>query len=326
MSAPVVGVATPADTLRLLAVPVLGWAAWRDVRTRRVRNETWYPLLALAAVALGYEAWTGGHPDLGVRVLLSVGIVVPIAYALWWLGGFGGADAKALMVLAVLFPTYPTYYLPSTALPLHATTAGVFSLTILTDAVLAGAAYPVALGLRNLLAGRVSTASLVGVPVRWDEVPDTHGRLLESPDGFTRHGLDLDALRMYLRWRGVSLAAVRADPSLRDPATLPADPNDPTDGAVAADGGTARPADRDAGGAIDYDDPWGAAAFLDAVDHDAYGTTPDQLRDGLDLLAERETVWVSPGIPFLVPLFVGLCVALVFGDALFVLLAATGLV
>jgi preflagellin peptidase FlaK len=75
----------------------------------------------------------------------------------------------------------------------------------------------------------------------------------------------------------------------------------------------------------DDGDPWGAAAFLEDVDHDAYGTTPEQLRTGLDLATERETVWVSPGIPFLVPLFLGLLVALTYGDLLFALLRAVGL-
>ena len=35
------------DLLRLIAVPALGWAAWRDVRTRRLPNRLWTPLVAI---------------------------------------------------------------------------------------------------------------------------------------------------------------------------------------------------------------------------------------------------------------------------------------
>jgi preflagellin peptidase FlaK len=323
------------DLLRLLAVPVLGWAAWRDLRTRRVPNRVWYPLLALAAVTLAWDAWrvaTGPSYRLSlflVHLAVSLGLVVPLAYGFWRLGAFGGADAKAFMLLALLFPEYPVYYLPGVALPLTRTVLGVFSLTVLTDTVLVGLVYPLVLGARNLLAGRVTLLAFVGLPVEWRDLESTPGRLLETPSGYTRGGLDLDALRMYLRWRGLDLADLRADPSLRDPATLPEDPHPPTDGAVRADGGAppADPAPPERAGAGDCEDgdPWGVAAFLDDVDHDAYGTTPEQLRTGLDLATEREAVWVSPGIPFLVPLFVGLLVALTYGDLLFALVRAAGL-
>ena len=48
-----------------------------------------------------------------------------------------------------------------------------------------------------------------------------------------------------------------------------------------------------------------------------YGTSPGDLREGLDVLTTEERVWITPGIPFLVPLFLGLCLALVYGDLLF---------
>ncbi|MFB6120007.1 MAG: prepilin peptidase [Halobacteriaceae archaeon] len=309
------------DLLRLFAVPVFAWAAVRDLRTRRVPNRAWLPLFALGVLLLAWEAWTVfTGPALpyrerlfAVRVGVSVGVVMSLAYLLWAARAFGGADAKAFMAVALLFPTYPTYHVAGTTLPLVETTLGVFSLTVLTNTVLAGLAYPFALAARNLAAGRVGWVAFVGVPVAWDDVPETHGRLLEAGDGggFTRGGLDLDALRMYLRWRDADLAALRSNPDLRDPATLPAEPRDPTDGAVATDGG--------------HDDPWGAAAFLDSLDGDAYGTDPETLRAGLDLLVDREEVWVSPGIPFVVPTFLGLCVALTYGDLSAVVLRAVGL-
>ncbi|GAA0261543.1 A24 family peptidase C-terminal domain-containing protein [Halobacterium noricense] len=304
------------DLLRLLVVPALGWAALRDWRTRRVPNDLWGPLVLLGAVLLVWDGYTAlGTPyafqPFAVRVAFSLLFVVPLAYAFWYVGGFGGADARAFMTLAVVFPTYPSYELLGYSLPVVETTLGVFSLTILTNTVLFGLAYPLVLGGRNALVGEFSVVMFVGRRVPVPELTDTHGSLLETHDGFTRDGLDLDALRMYLRWRGLDLADLREHPELRDPDTLPDDPNDPTGGAVVTDGSG---------------DPWGAAAFLEAIEGSAYGTTPADLREGLDVIVDNEEVWVTPGVPFIIPLFVGLLVALAGGDVLFWVMDALGLV
>jgi preflagellin peptidase FlaK len=362
------------DLVRLVAVPAFAWAAWRDLQTRRVPRAVWPPLLAVGVALLAIDAWAAwGAPfrwrPLALRSAVSLGVVAPMGYVVYRLGGFGLADLKAVAALAVLFPTYPAFavrYGP--AVPLVETDVGVFSLTVLTNAVVIGLAYPAALAVRNAAAGRFTPVMFVGKRVPWDDLAETHGRLLETPAGTTRRGLDLDALRMYLRWRGASLGDVRASPALRDPDTLPATPNAPTDGAVAArptetgpetesgpaDGAGRGPAAPDApeleddggGGAgtgdgpgsdttgesgtdvlgpAPIDDPWGAEAFLADVGS-AYGTTPADLRDGLDLLVYRDAVWVSPGIPFVGPLFLGLVVGLTYGDLLFGLLRFVGVV
>lgn len=321
------------DLLRLVVVPVLGWAAWQDFRTRRVPNRTWYPLLALGATLLAWDAYgaTGASSFafrlFAIRVAISLGLVIPLAYAFWWTGLFGGADRKALIALAVLLPTFPTFEIVGVNLPLTTTTLGVFSVSVLTNGVIAGLFYPAVTAIRNAATGQFSIAMFVGRPVSWTAIPTTHGRLLETPEGLTRQGLDLDALRMYLRWRGSSLEEIREQPDqLRNPSSLPTDPHPPTDGAV--DASEAIDPRRTDGG-VDHQtptDPWGAMAFLDAIEGNAYGTSPEMLRDGLDVLVEREVVWVSPGIPFLVPLFVGLLVALVYGDVLFAILSAVGMV
>ncbi|MGA9399706.1 prepilin peptidase, partial [Haladaptatus sp.] len=232
------------DLLRLLAVPVFGWAAWRDVKTRRVPNETWYPLAALAVVLLVWDGVTamGSSPFQRklflFHVAVSLGFVAPLVVAFWWFRAFGGADMKAFLVVAALFPSYPTYYLGSQTYPVQGTVLGVFSLTILTNTVLLGALYPAALFVSNFATGRLSSVMFVGRVVDWDEIPTAHGRLLETPDGVTRNGVDLDAIRMYLRWRGATLADLRNGANdLRDPASLPVEPNPPTDGMV-TDGGT----------------------------------------------------------------------------------------
>ena len=366
------------DLLRLAVLPVLGWAAWRDIETRRVSTRTWYPLVGLGLLLLVWESV--GHLSLAtsadvlffVRVAISLFLVAPIAYGFWWIGGFGGADAKALISIAILLPTFPTYYFLGFTLPEVVTTLGVFSMTVLTNTVVLAAGYPLALGVRNVLAGDVRfPVSFLGTRITVDELADAHGRLYETPEGFSRNGLDLDALRMYLRWRGLSLVELRADPDrFRDPGSV-GETYDPTDGAVGIEGhsgsdlsakqgdgesevsanpgddasgvepdggvagGVDDAADResivadanaaaDVGTTADADDEWAAEAFLDSIEGSAYGTTPEKLRGGLDIVAEREEVWISPGIPFLVPMFVGTLLAFTYGDVVFGVLEALG--
>jgi preflagellin peptidase FlaK len=340
------GVATGPDLLRLLAVPTFAWAAYSDLRTRRVSNRTWLPLALAGLLALAWEAWailaSPTPPFLRraflLRTALSLGVVAPLGYLFWRVGGFGGADAKALGTLAVAVPAVPVYYLPWAALPLTASRLGVFSLTVLTNTVLVGAAYPLALAAANARRGERSLRGFVGKPVDSDRVVLAYGRLLDPDPGLGRGGLDLDALRMYLRWRGASLASLRADADAhRDPASVGAthDPGDGTVGSLSTDGGD--PASGVVGGErrgaspssadrVAPDDAWAASAFLECVDGDAYGTTPTELREGLETLVEREVVWVTPGLPFVVPMFVGLVTALVVGDLLSLSLGLLGLV
>jgi len=329
--------ASPPDLLRLLAVPVFAWAAYRDLQTRRVPNRTWLPLVAVGIVALAWDAVLVLDASdfrqrlLVVQVAVSLGVVAPMGYLFWRIGGFGGADAKAVMTLALLFPTYPAFYLSFGALPLVRPTVEVLSLTILTNTVILGLAYPLVLAGTNAIQGRVSLSMFVGRPIPSRLATEEYGRLLETPEGFTRRGLDLDALRMYLRWRGTSLAAVRVHPeTFRDPESLPAERHDPTDGALADGGEDLTVVDADENTAPAEPEPprdeWGAATFLAEIEGSAYGMTPEDFREGLEVLVSEEEVWVTPGIPFIIPMFFGLVVALAYGDVLYSVLGLLGLI
>jgi preflagellin peptidase FlaK len=377
-------IASGPDTLRLLAIPFFAYVAVLDIRTRRVPNRTWIPLAALAVLLLVWDilrVMTGDtdpvtRQNFYIQTLISIGLVIPLAYVFWLVGGFGGADAKAFFVVAVLFPAFPVYrlwewsvnggavagaldLLPGATyagtLPLVEPSFGVFSITVLSNTVVMGALYPVALAARNTTVGYVSPGMFVAKPVAWDRATEEYGTLLQMPERSLREslslsglraylsfrGVDLDALRMYLRWRGLSLSALRENPDrFRNPASLPPDPNRPGDGAIPTDGrddetateettatafGDAEPWAPETHLVANGDDPWGAAAFLDDIEGSAYGTSAETLRDGLDSLADDDVVWISPGIPFLVPLFVGLVLAFVYGDLLFAMFQALGI-
>jgi preflagellin peptidase FlaK len=344
--------ATIPDLLRLLVVPVLGWAAIRDIKTRRVPNRTWLPLAALGFLLLCWDAaalwtetvWTLTADGLQiglearaprfdetlnaffVRTAFSVGFLVPFAYGFWYFGGFGGADAKALMTLAVVFPVFPTFYGPGFTLPILETTLGVFSLTILSNTVLAGVIYPLALAGHNLVGGAVSKMMLIGRPLPVTLAPERYGRLLERPDSYTRHGLDLDVLRMYLSWRGLDFETLRADPErYRDPEGLPEEPNDPGDGTIAGSSGSLALTDGGDDNETESRDEWGAEAFFEDIGGPIYGTDAEELRKGLTVLTQQDRVWYTPGIPFIVPMFGGLVISLTVGDVLVWLLTQVGI-
>lgn len=352
-------VASVPDLLRLLVLPFFGYVAYRDIATRRVPNETWIPLALLALVLFVWEFYaiqTGDVPgwerqQFYIQVGISIGFIIPLSYMFWLMGGFGGADAKAFFIIAVLFPTYPDYQLAElgiegtfAALPIVQTTIGVFSLTILSNTVLAGVAYPIALAGKNAATGYVSPGMFIAKPVQAQNITTEYGSILDFPDQsiaadlslaglgsyFSWRQLDLDALRMYLQWRDITLSELRENPErYRDPASLPAEPNPPGDGSFVTDGGEDAVDQQDGEGESQtttdgYDDPWGADAFLEDIEGSAYGTTPDGLRDGLETVTGEDVIWISPGIPFLVPLFVGLLISFTFGDMLFALLDAIG--
>ncbi|MBP1921628.1 preflagellin peptidase FlaK [Halorubrum alkaliphilum] len=328
------------DVLRLLVVPVFLWAAVRDVRTRRLPNWLWPPLYAFGVLLVLVEAvrfapFAGFEGRLFlVQTLISLFLVAPLGYAFWYLGAFGGADAKALIAIAVLFPTFPTYEIAGATLPYVETALGVFSLTVLTNTVLIGLAYPVGLALYNLTTGERSATMFLARPVTTPSLSKRHGRLFEDTSGTTRNGLDLDALRMYLRWRGLTLSELRADSdALRDPESV-TETYEPTDGGThvgpATDGGEPIPDDLSTVGDVaaseTFDDPWAADRFLAEIERGAYGTDAETLREGLEVVASRESVMVSPGMPFVVPMAAGLVVSLTYGDVLFAFLAVLGLV
>lgn len=266
----------PPDLVRLTVLVVFALLAIDDYRERRVSSTIWLPLVVLAAVLLSVEGSTAlmnsdvSATAYAARVAVSIVVVGGLGVGLFVVGAFGMADAKALLVLSLLLPTVPTYSTPLGTLPLAAPPLGVLSLAVVSNALLLACAYPLALAVRNVRAGRLSWRSFVARPARPEELPELHGEF---------QGVDLDVFRAYLDWREI-----------------------------------------DARELSDVDE-WNADVFLAELDGPRYGTTADDLRQGLDALAENSSrVWVTPGVPFLVPIFAGLVTALTIGDLLAVLL------
>jgi len=86
---------------------LLAYASYTDVKTRRAPNILWVIMALVGAILLIIQYLDGGFPNIWYLVF------IPIMIALMYLFFqmillFGGADAKALMALAILVPIQPT--------------------------------------------------------------------------------------------------------------------------------------------------------------------------------------------------------------------------
>ena len=127
------------------------YASWSDYRTREVSNRVWaiYAPIGLTLSLADLFLYDSSHLWL---FGFSVGFTVAIALLLFYSGGFGGADSKALMCIALTLPFFPkllfTPILPDGLSPLS---QNLFPITILSNAVLVAAASVVYLFIGNLV-------------------------------------------------------------------------------------------------------------------------------------------------------------------------------
>lgn len=324
---------TGPDILRLLSLPVLAWAAWSDYQVRRVDPRVWPILIALGGLAAIWQITQIAPIDTASDVTtLRHLVVVPPFMA--FVGGLllnanavGGADAKALFALGILFPAVHLYTLPFVGVTIPQVTGpmNILIVSILINGLVFGVYYALRMWVMNFRRGERSRDMLVSETKTIPQLAGTVGQIIVDDDGDEVAFLDADTLRMYLRWRGVSVDTLETrGAELRDPATiektyrvntgsidpnpnrlkflpLPAGTNVSDRPVLATDGGTAG-------------DEWGAERFLADIDHDAYGNDVEDVRRGLDHLASREEVRVRPAYPLIVPLFLGLLAALTVGD------------
>lgn len=201
------------DLARVFAASaMLAGAAWLDLRSRRVANRYWTPWLAAAAVFAA--------ADLAVREVdprvawVWVGALASLVvfYVLWWARLlFGGADAKAFMVLALLVP-WPV-------------TTATWSLSpavdTLVNATVASLTVPVVLLVWNLARGRVAgVATFVAVPLPVATARRRHVWPVERADAsggvtrrlWQRRGEDLE--EVYAGLEAVGLTEVWVTPKV----------------------------------------------------------------------------------------------------------------
>ena len=95
------------DVFRLITgVILLTYASYTDMKTRRAANTLWVIMGIVGITLIIIQYLDGGFPN--IWYLIFIPIMIALTYAFFQLRLlFGGADAKALMALAILVPIQP---------------------------------------------------------------------------------------------------------------------------------------------------------------------------------------------------------------------------
>jgi preflagellin peptidase FlaK len=248
------------NTLRVIAcLGVLGYACMTDWKSRRAPNELWYILGGLGVLFDLYELWRLNFDQIYIFWLIaSVLFIYALVYVIFRVGGFGGADAKALIAIAIVFPVYPELSLAGLSLPLVSNVISpVFALAVLGNALVITLLVPLWIFVNNLRSVQIGEliahplAAFTGYKVPVDSLKGKHVRLM--------HRYDEDKGE-------VSARAVFKGP----------EPDDST---------------------INRLKKWATAGKIE------------------------NNVWVTPKLPFLIPITIGFVAAVLLGDGLMQLVA-----
>jgi archaeal preflagellin peptidase FlaK len=93
-------------TRLILGTLILIYASYTDIKTRHASNILWVVMGAAGLILLAVQYVVFGIPN--IWYLVFIPIIIVLMYALFQMRLiFGGADAKAMMALAVLVPLMP---------------------------------------------------------------------------------------------------------------------------------------------------------------------------------------------------------------------------
>jgi preflagellin peptidase FlaK len=130
----------------------LFYACVLDLRERRVPNRLW-KLMLLSTLPIVFAELLILHPNFFalsfalIKFLLMFGLAIGLYYA----GAYGGADAKALILLSLIFPFYPSIKFQLFSLPILNSGFGVFAFSTLSNSVITAPGLVIILFIRNLI-------------------------------------------------------------------------------------------------------------------------------------------------------------------------------
>lgn len=324
------------DTLRILAIPIFVYAAYLDYHIRRVYNEIWLPLIGLCLITLSWDiglALIASGTETGTffgSIVTSIVAVPAIVFSLWRAGVIGGADLKGMILLALCFPTIPAIRFDGVLYPLTSGSTPIFAVTVLVNAVLVSWVYHGVIVAQNAMKRDLHPFMLRAVKRDSRVVDQAQGSVLvDTPEGSI--AVDLDILRMYLRWRDITIQQLHSDTE-KFRKTAPELQHEFTDGAVSRL--TQAPHGRLRGlkpkmrshtetenphpvpSEPSPDDMWSADQFVNELKNkrETREVSVRNLRKALNTVTSQSSVWVSPSIPFFIPLTIGLLIGLTYGS------------
>jgi preflagellin peptidase FlaK len=134
-----------------LSLIFLLYASWSDYKTREVSNRVWAIYAPIALTLSLTELLLYDSAKLPFFAL-SFGLTALFALILFYTGGFGGADSKALMCIGLALP-FSTQILFTPLIPqgVSPLSLNIFPLTIFSNSVLFAAASGLYMFFRNLI-------------------------------------------------------------------------------------------------------------------------------------------------------------------------------
>jgi preflagellin peptidase FlaK len=148
-----------AVTRTSLALIFLLYASLSDYKTREVSNTVWIVFAPSAFALTLVELFLYPYETSGMLLYgLSFGLTATFAVILFYSGGFGGADAKALMCLALALPFYPENLFTPMSGTISPISQTFFPITVFSNSVLLAAATAVYMFLCNVF-GRKRTST-----------------------------------------------------------------------------------------------------------------------------------------------------------------------
>jgi len=120
-----------------LALVFLFYASWSDNKTREVSNTVWMVFAPLAFALTFAEVYVYQFSQLPLYGI-CFGFTALFAIVIFYVGGFGGADAKALMCLALVLPFFPTT-LPAPLFGVSPISQTFFPFSVFSNSVLLAA-------------------------------------------------------------------------------------------------------------------------------------------------------------------------------------------
>ncbi len=159
------------DSIRLsVGILILSYASFTDIKTRKASNTLWLTMGIIGGILLILDYFFIGDIQGKLSYLLFIPIIIIIMYVFFQLRLlFGGADAKAMMSLAILAPFTPSLF----SFPLFISLLP-FSWVIFSNAIILFLFIPIGLFLYNLIKKQVKFPhSLLGYRMKLDEARKT---------------------------------------------------------------------------------------------------------------------------------------------------------
>lgn len=305
----------------LLVLIALTYASYTDIKTRRVSDVLWGLTISTGLVLISLRAILTDPVAVLLETGLSLIIIGGLTYLIYKLRLFYGADFKAFVVIALLVPTFPSL----SSVPIYDfsdpsfTSVDILEATsieevfVLVNQFIAMESFGFAVFVNTSIGGilffittainnvrnddfdiRKPLRSFCARKIKADEITNTHSTIIErtGKTGFISRGVEFiknglygvssDFYRAYLEWyRGQKYNSPETELNDLDSLNIET--------------------------FIEESEEW----FSDNLEEDS--KQANQLLD-------NEYVWVTPGIPYIVPITFGFISALIVGNLAFVLI------